>query len=510
MKGNGVLSVKPIGTVTMDFQFVEASTQSILSEMMENATDYSTYVEFLCQHVLVDQNPEDELVLLALRHAEYLGKNRLYSKILDKYRIRDVVFPYYLAKSVADKEEWKHILKEIKRVTDECEVDWVRFWYRILLYWLAHTRAIDEHLADKTADEIEKLVQRNDKLRCYLPQYYYLKARRLRYEGGIEQAIEICRLALEVSRDYEDRYFESRALKEIGALLGFFSFEPMAIEEARPFLREAREICEELGDTRGQIEVLSYVGGMCGTRGELSESKSINLEVISLRERIGDEPTYEFHNASAISAILGEGKEALEWAKTGLEQRGSKPLLLSYLHLDKAAAFIILNHLEEAEVQIDIARELNLKSGIESGLAYEYMVNGLLESAKGDSDSAFHSFESALEINERNARYNRMIMCLNMLAELEVATFEPTPMNRNHDVSGTWLERFDRLAREMNLPGYIGIALCLKSELRIKQGRHNEAQEFAEEILRMSKKPGMEFLRNEALQVHDALLPRRF
>ncbi len=500
--------MKPIGTITMDFQFIGKFPSQFLIKSMKHAADYSTYVHLLCEQVMAQEGSGDKFVLIALRHSDNLGKRQLYSKILDKYRNRDILYPYYLANLVAEKDEWVNILSEIERINQKCEDDWVRYGYLILSYWLAHTRAIDGFLAETAEVQIEELVQKNDSLRCYLSQLHYLKSQRLRYEGDVEKAIEACDAALELAREHDDRYFESRALKELGALIGFYSFGPSRIEVAKPYLRGAREICDELGDIRGKMEVLSYIGGICATRGEFLESKSINLEVLGLREKLGDIPMTEFHNASMAAIELGNGREALEWAMTGLENVDSRPLLLPYLHLDKAAALVLLNRLDEAEVHVDIARELNLKAGLESGLAFEYMVVGLLERARGDFDSAFHSFESALEINERNARFPRMVICLMRLAETEVATFEPTLKNRDDDVSGIWLERFDRLAREKELPGFIGYALCLKSELRFKQGRHEEAQQLISEVLHMSTKQGLAPLRDKALVIQDLRVPR--
>jgi tetratricopeptide (TPR) repeat protein len=492
----------------MDFQFVEKSTRRILEEIMKQAPDYSTYVKILSTRVLTEDNPADEITLIALRHSEYLGGRQTYLDILEKHRNKDVLIPYYLTGTVADKDDWTHRLFEIERLSAQCNSDWIRYWYLIHLYWLGHTRAIDEYLAERTETHIEQLVTKNRALDCYTPQFYYLKSQRMRYEGDIDRAIELSLIMLQKARGFEDKYFEARALKELGALNGFYSFKPELLDKAKPFLHEARQICEVLGDTRGLIEILSYVGGICGKRGEFTEYKKINLEVLNLREVLGDEPKNELHNAAAISILLGEGKEALEWAKVSLEPGATRPLLLPYLHLNKAAALILLNRLDEAQIEIDVARRLNIETGLEPGLAYEYMVNGLLEKARGDYESALHSFETAMEIDERNSRFNRMIVDLMRLAETEVEAFDPTPENRDDELSGQWLERFDQFSKENNLPGFIGNALCLKSELRFKQGRHAEANQILSEVLKMAEHPGLAHLRDEAILLQDVRILR--
>ncbi len=101
-----------------------------------------------------------------------------------------------------------------------------------------------------------------------------------------------------------------------------------------------------------------------------------------------------------------------------------------------------------------------------------------------------------------------MIFCLMMLAETEVISFEPNSSNRDHEMSGQWWERFDKLVREMELPGFIGNALYLKSELRLKQGRYEEAQQLISEVLQLSKKPGLAYLHEKAFLLQEVRVPR--
>ena len=224
--------------------------------------------------------------------------------------------------------------------------------------------------------------------------------------------------------------------------------------------------------------------------------RDINLEILKTRELIGDNPVYEFHNIAAAYHQMGNGKEALEWAKLALDSAASSPLLLPIVHLDVAWALILLDRLGEAKEHIETASKLNLEAGLESGLAYEYMVNAQYEKALGDYDSAIHSLETALEINQRNSRFNRAVSCLMYLTEIEVACYEAYPQNMHDDVSGSWMKEFETAIRERSLSGYAGVLLCLKSDLRFRQGRHSEARGFASEAMSLSQQPGYEYLHN--------------
>ena len=124
------------------------------------------------------------------------------------------------------------------------------------------------------------------------------------------------------------------------------------------------------------------------------------------------------------------------------------------------------------------------------------MVNGQYEKALGDYDSAVHSLENALEINQRNSRFNRLVSCLMSLAEIEVARYKTNPENMHDDVSGPWMEQFQNNILERELTGYLGILFCLKSDLRFKQERYDEARNLVNEVLSISQQTGYEYLRN--------------
>ncbi len=488
--------MKPIGTITMDYRFVSKDTKNLLGKFMARASTYSDYVETMSSYVLSNKDTADELVLLAIRHCENLGRNELQRRIIETYQRRDVVVPYFLLIHAEERDEWDIVLNEFEKAIENCSDDWIAYFYLIQLYWLASTRSVDARAEERAFVQIENLIETKTSIHCYTPQFYYLQSHKLRYEGDIAGAIDLCKLGLAKAREFDDRYLESRCLKEMGALTGFFSIGPGSAETGLSFLNEAKEICKELDDPRGLIEVLSYVGGINAMSGAFTVWRDINLEMLKVRELMGDDPSYEFHNIAIAFHQLKDGKEALEWAKFALESANSRPQLLPIAHLDVAFALILLDRLSEAEEHIDTARRLNLEAGLESGLAYEYMVNGQLERALGDYDSAIHSFKSALEINERNARFNRLVSCLMYLAETEVTSFGATLQNMHDDLSGPWMEQFENHIQERGLTGYIGFLLCLKSELRFKQGRHDEARIYANEARNISQQHGYEHLKN--------------
>jgi tetratricopeptide (TPR) repeat protein len=489
----------------MDFQFVSESSRKTLRIFMKKADSYGDYVKLLTDHVISTDDIPDDLILLALRHADYLGRRNVGRELIETQQTRDVVLPYYVMLHAAERDDWDIALQELETAIDRSSRDWIAYWYLIKLYWLAMTRALDPVTAAKAEERIDQMLEEKTSIHCFSPQYYYLKANAQRYERGMKGPLQVLRLGLEKAREFDDRYFEARCLKSLGAMIGYYDLAPGSVEEGMSLLLEAKKICEELGDPRGLIEVLSYLGGINATVGAFMDNLNANLEMLRVRELIGDKPVYEFHNIAAAYCALQDPKEALEWARLAIDSASSRPLLTPIVHLDLAAALILNGKLNQAKEHINTARRLSLETGIESNLAYEYKTSGLLERAAGDYDSAMHSFESALEIEERNSRVNRVITTLTYLAETEVASFQATRESRDVDVSGPWLQRYESTAVDNQLRGHIGIARCLKSELRLRQGRHEEARTLADEVMRLSEQAGLEYLRNRATQLLDTL-----
>ena len=490
--------MRPMGTITMDFQFISGDSRKILEKFMKRAQNYGDYVQLLADHVIDSDEVPDELVLLAIRHCDNLGRGEKSRGVIEAHQTKDAILPHYMIMHAAERDDWELALQEIESAIERSSADWVLYWYLISLYWLSLTRALDHVRAEKAEEEIERMLTERSSIDCYSPQYYYLRANRERYERGMKGPLEFAEKGLEKAREFNDRYFESRCLKQIGTFSGFYDLAPGSVAKGRALLIESKAICEELGDPRGLIEVLSYLGGISGASGAFTDDLRANLETLRVRELIGDRPVYEFHNISVSYCLLQKGKEALEWAKLALDNATSRPLLVPLVHLDLAAALVLTGDLRRAQEHIDIARPLNLESGVEANLAFEHRVTGLLERAKGDYDTAMHSFESALEIERSNSRVNRLVVTLMYLAETEVAAFQVHQDSRDNETSGPWLERYEATATDNNLQGHSGIALCLKSELRLRQGRHEEAREFANNAIHLSKQPGLEFLKERA------------
>ena len=169
------------------------------------------------------------------------------------------------------------------------------------------------------------------------------------------------------------------------------------------------------------------------------------------------------------------------------------PSIRANSYLNMARALIILERLDEAEYFLDIGRKLTMDVGINRALARTYVVTGLLERARGDIQTALQTIEQGLKISEGKNRQFPIIEILHSLAETEIILFTHYE-DQNQDNVGPWLTRLEYEARERDFPGYIGLALLLKAQLRLNQGRVSDAYNILDEAIDISKNPGTKFL----------------
>ncbi|MDH4213023.1 MAG: hypothetical protein OEV85_03800 [Candidatus Thorarchaeota archaeon] len=492
--------MKPFGTITMDFSFIETSTREVLEKVLQESHNYAEFTKALGR-IAISEDASDEIVLLAIRHANNLNLGEFELNILNSNAERRVVLPFLLSRQASNDTGWDLAIKATEEAIEQVEEDWLTFLYLLQLYWIAIMTGFGNPLEETTQIRIKEMLEKNPSLNCYSGKFHLYHVFRLKQEGDIPRALDSCTQGLKTAEIFDDKLYESQLLCQKAELIGLFQFGPGSTSAAKRILTKARGICETLGDIQGLMSLQSLIQVICHIRAEYSEANEINYSIIENRTLVAQDLDINLHDTAFILNELGNGREALEMAMLALEGAGRRPLLLPYCHMDVAWSLINLNRLDEAAHQMDLARDFILHSGIESTIAYEYMINGLLERARGDFQSAFHSFEKALIINERNHRYNRANSCLIKLAETEVLAFEKTSKNRDDEVAGKWHARLEKFGREMELPGVVGIELLLRGELRLKQGHEIEARDCIEKALQMADSPGLAFLKKRTIRV---------
>ncbi len=487
--------VKPFGTITRDFQFVTGNTRKTLEKLLEISSNYPQYVRELCRRAM-SGSATDELVLLAIQHSSYLHFDDLKWKVLQAQGNRVSARPHLLEMKAISGGDWDTVFEAAEQAIDESTSEWESFLLLLHLYRIASLHNLGSPLEARTQARIEQAMESNRALRQYSPRFHLDYAIRLRLEGDVSLALSACDKGLAQALEVDDVVSEVYLLWQKAELIGVYSFGPSSTDTAKAILREATEKSRSIDCVRCRVSILSLIQVMCHMRGEYSEAYDLNLENLKSLESIGATGGTYIHNLSVMCNEMGNGREALEWAQQAVNAYDKMPLFRPVAHFDVAWSLVNLGRLSEAEEQMKLGREYLVKSGYESVLAIEQMVNGILERAQGDYESAMDSLERALDINLKENRHNRATSCMVRLAETEVMAFNPDPVNTQEESSGVWLTRLEKYGEEMDLPGVIGLVLLLKGQLRLKQGRLSEAQELEHEVRRMAELPGLAYLKD--------------
>ena len=444
----------------------------------------------------MSESATDELVLLAIQHSSYLHLDDLKWKVLEAQGDRIYVRPFLLEMKAVSGSDWDTVFEAAEHAIDESTSDWESFLQLLHLYRIVSLNDLGSPLEARTQARIEQAIETNPALGQYSPRFHLDLAIRMRLEGDVRLALAACDEGISQAREVDDVVSEVYLLWQKAELIGVYSFGPSSTETAKEILREATEKSISIDCLRCRVSILSLIQVMCHMRGEYSEAYELNLENLKSLESIGSEEGIYAHNLSVMCNEMGDGREALEWARQAVNAFDKRPLFRPVAHFDVAWSLVNLGRLSEAEEHMRLAREYLVKSGYESVFAIEQMVNGILERAQGDYESAMDSFQRALDINLKERRHNRATSCMVRLAETEVMAFNPVPENAQDESSGIWLTRLEEYGEEMDLPGVIGLAILLKGELRLKQGRLNEAQELEHEVRRTAELPGLAYLKD--------------
>jgi ATP/maltotriose-dependent transcriptional regulator MalT len=191
---------------------------------------------------------------------------------------------------------------------------------------------------------------------------------------------------------------------------------------------------------------------------------------------------------STLYNATGEFESGFEWARMAEDQYKLLPKNKPRAVLNQAWSLIALKKLTEASVLVDIVRESIVKSGQETLLAWLNFVTGLIELEEGNLISAASSIEEALKVYETREDLLMQIMFLYYLARIEVVNSDMTT-----EVF-PYLTLLEERAISEDLPGILGQALLLKSEIALLQNDDARLREIVQQLRPLTQEPRMAFL----------------
>ena len=482
--------MKPLGSITMYFPFVNDETRATMENLMNQAYNYHNFTTLLCEKALLDDAIES-IVFLAYLHAFNIYSIEEMEKLSRRYSEHPIIKPFHLwMRSYTGIEtDWKKFREAIHIALSLDIEDWVTVEMHLLLL---SAYGMQPHWGPEESHSLEKLdnlLSSNPNLECYSSRVFYYHSV-LPYDDS-NKALTYLVQSLEIAKKYDDRY--RVAMMQISIAIYYLQVDADT-KLATDMLMLAKKEFVQLGGSYGTAVVHYCMGSVSTFRGEFSLAIEYYQEATSYMERVSHPHEYIVLSLAESHYEIGNYETTIELGSMGLTAVSHVPYWSAVANLQLARAKTELGILEETSDHLGTAKAIILKSGREGLLASYYESSGILDRVEGNLESAIHAFKESYDISQRNNDYQRTNIALLRLAETEVMQFQSNETNRSQDSSGPWLDELQTMAANRDLPGILALALLLKAELRFKQDQKEDADDILRDVRELAQQPGLRYL----------------
>jgi tetratricopeptide (TPR) repeat protein len=484
--------VKPLGTITMCFPHVDEETKSVLQSVMEEAENFGDFVEKLCDRVCAKAS-SPLLEYFAIYFAFCLSWYTLVNRLDSAGKVTDLGLPLLLLTRArrGDVVSWEEMKKSMKRALMVSPNDWIAS--QLYLNWRDFAMAFypESDIDIKPIEVIEYSVERNTELSFFKAYLLDMSAFAYEREHKDKEAINQRKQALAIARKFDEQIFMANTICHMAGFI-----RATDVKQATNLLISARELSERLGYKNGIGMALQQLGFIMAIRGELDAAIEYTLEYRRIRESLDLPPQYNDQIIAAMYNQMGKGEEAYQLAKAAVEFGTNTSVMRHNAnpHVELAWALINLGRHDEAEAELAIAGGIATKSGSSRQMMTVRLVEGILDKAEGNLDSATLVFKEVLDYLKNNPILPIQNTCLLNLTEIEIAMLTDESLKKNSDVSGPWMAKLVEHAETNDLPGIAARALLLKAELRRRQKRFDDMRKLLKQVQETAKAPSMKYL----------------
>jgi tetratricopeptide (TPR) repeat protein len=460
--------LKPLGSITIYYQFLDAKTISQIEDLMSNASNYFDFVLKLSDLVCLDDTPS-LLTYLAAVHAWRLSANDAKEKLLQRFEDDPIIKSWTSAQHILGSDKLFAIIDEAIEKANE---NWLRIELLCLKSWYARYYFIDERVLTEPVDRAEALLKKDSEMGCFAALVHTVRSELGFMNGQHDQGYDMHNKGLEAAKKYDDQF-------QIYQLLWTCSswIKTWDTKRALHLQEEAYRLAKGFGAPQKKAEAMSDMGRISEGLGEYdlaikfyqNSVETYGSPPMELYREVIDSPTF---GLSRIYCELGDGESGLEWIDRAIDIVGPRATELPYLFSQRAEALVILKRFEEAAQQLEICQKRALRSGGEGYVALCELGTGYLELAQGDPLTALKTFEPGYEFLSGGpaAIYiNRFLLALTK-AEIAVNLTVPTS-----ERSERWMMLLEKHARERELPGIIMMHALLKTDYLLSQGLRDDA-----------------------------------
>ncbi|MHA2356432.1 MAG: tetratricopeptide repeat protein [Candidatus Thorarchaeota archaeon] len=456
----------------------------MLESEMESALNYVNFVARFFDRVLAGDCDEVAVFLACILGQNIAGYGN-FEAMARKYPNNVLARPYFLQSTIhrGDDIPITTMIESIQEALSLKPHPWIELELRMLLLATAMQIPNETHLMQTSSSRVANLFEEYEELDCFKPNFY----------AWFDRSVESFQENIDLAQKFDDQL----ALSSVYGI-GAWAFRDSDVRKARECNEKSSKLTEINGGNPRNEAALNGQAAIHNVCGEFDASIECYLEIVEMKQKGHSFQTLRYIplNLARVHHTAGNYEEALEWARLGIDDPhfiSSWGMPKMDMHLRMALALASMKQFDEAEEHLNIAKKLTLDSTSEWDIAEGKYVLGIIEFNKGNMENAIDCLEEAYRLFGSYESRVHMNYILRHLAECEVAQF---PLDLLEGGPAGWLQLLEETARESQYPGYLGISLVFKAELRAKQGQIEEARKCLSEAIEISKRPETGFLQN--------------
>ncbi len=478
--------MKPMGTITKYYPFIDEETKVILDSLMDESSSYYNLVNRLCELVLENEVPVN-LAYIAAVHSWWCRLEDKKGLIQERYKDVPCIRPWGYAHNSIQRDQILYhdaVVEGIGKTLQSSIEDWMETELHLLhAFYHWPLGVIPDFL--EPVEKAKTLIDSNPLINCFSPLVYAFEAMVKAREACPEESIDLVERGREIAETYDDSLFIYMNILEHASFL-----RDSSVQESIALFEELYELAQDLEVPYFLGETLHDSALVLEAAGEYDLALSSHFEKMKV---YGLEDTPDIFPAR-IYATMGDGEKALASVNAYFEYY--ETVETHIFHLWKAWALALVDNLEEADQTLEIAHSMIIKSGAERILGNYYHFAGVVELKRGNLLEALGLFEKAWDIAEQNPLFgtnqNRALLDL---AHAEILLSSQSKDNANIVTPGRWLCKLETYAEEQELPGIRMQAALLKSELFQNHGQFRDAHAVLRDALDITDSPGVTTLR---------------
>jgi len=478
--------MKPMGTITKYYPFIDEETKTILDSLMEDSSSYYNFVQRLCETVLENEVPV-YLAYLAAVHAWWTRKSDSIELIQERFNDVPIIRPWKFTPDITDIDQAKYhdaIVDSIERAMETPLDDWILTELHLLHAYFHYPYLGDIPSLLEPLDKAKLLIEDNHLLNCFESLICTLEGWAKGVEGYVDESFDVLQRGEHLAEAHDDSLYKYLNLINQEAIYLYMN------------MKEALALCEDLFALAQDLDVPYFIAEVLNdsavtfeSAGEYDLAISSHLEV----RKIVGESDFTSQMLSRIYATLGDGQRAFEEINPYII--GNTASIIPMWYLRRARALALLNRPEEAECDLETIHPQIMKSGSDMFLGVYYHASGVIEMAKGDFLAALDFLERSWEISAGVPRVLTQNSILLDLARVELELARGLADTTKTIVPGRWLSKLEKHASERDLPGVRMQTALLKSEFYQNHGQLKDALGTLRNALKITDSPGVNTIR---------------